>query len=76
MPPTIQTLGISQMPREERIMLVQEIWNTIAAESPPPLLSENQRLELRRRITEDNANPDNVIPWDQVKVQALAQLKT
>jgi putative addiction module component (TIGR02574 family) len=76
MPPSIQTLGISQMPLEERIVLMQEIWNTIAAESPPPLLSESQRLELRRRIAEDNANPDDVIPWDQVKVQALAQLNT
>lgn len=64
------------MTREERIALVQEIWNTIAAESPPPLLSESQRLELRRRIAEDNANPDDVIPGDQVKVQALAQLNT
>ena len=64
MPPTIQTLGISQMTREERIVLVQEIWNTIAAESPPPLLSEPQRLELRRRLAEDNANPDDVIPWN------------
>ena len=75
MPPTVQTLGIDQMSREKRIALVQEIWDTIAAESHPPLLTESQRLELRRRVAEDDASPDDVVPWEQVKAQTLARLK-
>jgi putative addiction module component (TIGR02574 family) len=68
-------LGIDQMSREERLALVQAIWDTIAAESRPPLLSEAHRLELQRRVAEDEANPDDVIPWEQVKAQTLARLK-
>jgi len=71
---TVRTLGIDQMTREQRIALVQEIWNTIAAESPPPLLTESQRTELRRRVAEDDASPDDVIPWEQVKAQTRARL--
>ena len=75
MSPTLQSLGIDRMSREERIELVQEIWDTIAAEPIPPALTEAERLELRHRVDEDNASPDDVVPWDQVKAQALRRLK-
>jgi putative addiction module component (TIGR02574 family) len=70
-----QSLGIDQLPRDQRIALVQEIWDTIAAEPHPPLLTEAQRLELERRVAEDDANPNEVVPWEQVKAQALARLQ-
>lgn len=75
MPTTIQALGIHQLSRDERIELVQEIWDTIAAESPSPLLTESQRSELSRRVEEDDAHPDDVVPWEQVKSQTLARIK-
>ena len=75
MPPTVKSLGIDQLSREQRLALVQEIWDTIAAESGTPLLTESQRLELRRRVAEDDASPDDVIPWEQVKAQTQARLK-
>jgi putative addiction module component (TIGR02574 family) len=75
MVPTVQSLGIDRLSREQRIALVQEIWDTIAAEPTPPLLTEAQRLELQRRVAEDDANPDDVVPWEQVKAQTLARLK-
>jgi putative addiction module component (TIGR02574 family) len=63
------------MSREQRIELVQEIWDAIAAECIPPTLTEEERLELQRRIDEDDSNPDDVVPWEQVKAQALGRLK-
>ena len=74
MSPTIKSLGIDQLSREQRLTLVQEIWETIAAEQNPPLLSEAQRRELERRLAEDEAAPDDVIPWEQVKTQTLGKL--
>jgi putative addiction module component (TIGR02574 family) len=71
---TVKSLGIDRLPREQRLALVQEIWDTIAAEQSPPLLSEAQRQELERRVAQDDAAPDEVIPWEQVKAQALARL--
>ena len=75
MSPTIQSLGIDKLPREQRIALVLDIWDTIAAETGRPLLTEAQRRELERRFADDDANPDDVIPWGQVKRQALSRLK-
>jgi putative addiction module component (TIGR02574 family) len=73
MPPTIESLGIDRLPHEERIALVQAIWDTIAAEPCPPLLTEAQRRELERRVAEDDARPDGVVPWEQVKAQTLSR---
>ena len=70
---TIKSLGIDRLSREQRIDLVRDIWDTIAGEKPPPL-SEAQRDELARRVAEDDATPDDVIPWEQVKAQTLARL--
>lgn len=75
MSPIIQALGIDQMTREQRIALVQEIWDTIAVESSSPLLSEPQRQELRRRVAENDANPDDLVPWEQVKAQTTSKFK-
>lgn len=75
MPPTVRSLGIDQLPRDERLALVQEIWDTIAAELEPPLLTESQRREIERRVAEDDAAPDDVIPWEQVEAETLARLK-
>ncbi len=72
---TVKSLGIDQLPREERLALVQAIWDTIAAEPQPPLLSEAQRQELARRVAEYNAAPDEVIPWEQVRAQTLVRLQ-
>lgn len=48
MSPTVQSLGIDRLSRGQRIALVQEIWNTIAAEVGPPMLTEAQLRELER----------------------------
>lgn len=37
-------------------------------------LSETKRRELERRVAEDDSAPDDVIPWEQVKAEALARL--
>lgn len=73
--PMVQSLGIDRLTRDQRIALVQEIWATIAAEPYQPLLTDAQRQELERRVAEDDANLDDVIPWEQVKAQALSRSK-
>ncbi|MFB2918310.1 MULTISPECIES: addiction module protein [Aerosakkonema] len=58
----ITTLSI-----EERIDLVQAIWESIAAEQAYPNLTEAQRQEIDRRIADYETNPDNVLTWDEIK---------
>ena len=69
----LKSLGIDRLGRDQRLVLVQEIWDIIAAEQPPILLDEKRRHELQRRAAEDDARPEDVIPWEQVKAQTLAR---
>jgi putative addiction module component (TIGR02574 family) len=76
MSPTLTSLGIDRLSVEERLTLVQEIWDSIVADGQRPPLSDAKLKELRRRVAEDDANPDDVIPWEVVKAQALARLQS
>ena len=58
----------------ERIALAQAMWDSVAAQPHPPLLSDAQRQELERRAAEDDASPDEVVPWEVVKADILARL--
>ena len=75
MSPTLEALGIGRLSVEERMFLIREIWDSIAAEPHPPLLSEAQRQELQRRLDDHEANPADVIPWEKVKAEALARFQ-
>jgi len=70
---TLTTLGIDRLTVAERIDLVQKIWDSIADESSQ--MSNAQREELERRADDDDANPDDVIPWEQVRDEARARWK-
>jgi putative addiction module component (TIGR02574 family) len=65
-----QALGIHRLSVKERIALVQEIWDSIAAVPEQLPVTEALRQELERRLTAHQANPRNVIPWEQVKRRA------
>jgi len=75
MPPTLQALGIDRMSVDDRIALAQAIWESISAQPHPSLLTEAQRQELQRRIEDHEANPDDVVPWEQLKAEALARFR-
>ncbi len=74
MTPTMSSLGLDRLTREERLSLVQELWDSIAAESGS-LLTEAQRIELLRRADEADASPEDGIPWEQVKAAARAKFR-
>jgi putative addiction module component (TIGR02574 family) len=58
---------IKSLSIEERIRLVQAIWDSIAAEQTYPKLTAAQKQELDRRINDYEANPDNVMTWEEIK---------
>ena len=71
---SIKSLGIDRLPIEERLALVEEIWNSIATDSAGVPLTEAQRAELQKRIEEDDAHPDDLTSWEQVKAFTLSRL--
>ncbi len=58
---------IKSMSVDDRIHLIQAIWETIVEDQAPPELSEAQKKELSRRIAELDADPNNVLTWEQIK---------
>lgn len=62
-----------KLPIPERIKLVEDIWDSIAADPHALELTPEQEAEIERRIEYNRLNPDDVIPWETVKAEALAR---
>lgn len=60
---------------DDRIRLVQAIWDSIEAESEQLTLTEPQKQELLRRIADHKINPNAVISWEAVKTEARARIR-
>lgn len=61
----LQKLGIDRMSQQERLDLIEEIWETmepLSEEMPPEF-----RQELDRRIDAADTNPEAGIPWEVVR---------
>lgn len=71
---SIKSLGIDRLTVEERLSLVEEIWDSITADRPVLPLSEAQRAELDRRLADDHAHPGEVLAWDDLEASVAARL--
>lgn len=70
---TLESLGIDKMSVNDRIALVQEIWDSIVAEQEQASLTEAQKADLDRRLAAHQENPAAVVSWEQIKAEALAR---
>ena len=52
---------------EERLRIVQIIWDSIAATPATVPITAAERAELDRRIAEDDADPDDVVSWQEAE---------
>jgi putative addiction module component (TIGR02574 family) len=71
---TVKSLGIDRLVLEERLNLVEEIWDTIGAKDEEIPLTGAQRAELERRIAEDDANPLRTVSCEEVEAATLSRL--
>lgn len=66
------TPHFSQLSIAERVELVGDIWDSIAAENAASLmLSESQRQEIQRRLTAHDADSGSAIAWEQARAQVF-----
>jgi putative addiction module component (TIGR02574 family) len=56
-----------QLSIAERIQLVEDLWDSIAAEPAALELTDKQRAELDRRLDDHAANPESGHPWEEVR---------
>ncbi len=67
MVPTLESLGIDRLTVFERVALAKAILESISSDPPPPQLDDSQKQELLRRVAHLKANPDDVVPWEEVR---------
>ncbi len=68
MPPeTVQE--IKKLSIAERILLVEEIWDSIVADQEAVEITAAQRTELDRRLEAYHASKDQGASWDEVKAE-------
>ena len=58
---------ILQLSIDERLDLVEKIWDSITDSDDPLPLTNAQRAELDRRLQAHAQNPDEVETWNEVK---------
>jgi putative addiction module component (TIGR02574 family) len=63
----ISISDILELPIQERIHLVELIWDSVAAIPEAVEISPALKAELEARLAEFEANPDAGYSWDQVK---------
>ncbi len=67
----MKDLGIDRLTVDERLDLMHEIWESVSDEARHGQLNAAQRRELETRLAENRASPDDVVPWEQIKTEAL-----
>lgn len=63
----ISITDILELPIQERIRLVELIWDSVAAVPEAVKVSPALKAELETRFAEFEANPETGYSWDQVK---------
>jgi len=66
---SIPVADILELPVQERIRLVELIWDSIAAFPDAVAVTPELKAELDRRLREFDADPDSGFPWDEVKAR-------
>lgn len=60
---------------DERIDVVQQIWDSVAADTDAVPLTPEQAEELDRRLEEHDRNPEDVVEWSEAEKRIRSNLK-
>lgn len=62
---------LKQLPIAERLQLVEDLWNSIAADAPAAAFPVSPELgaELEERLAEHRSNPDTSRSWEEVRAE-------
>ncbi|MBI2804086.1 MAG: addiction module protein [Planctomycetes bacterium] len=69
---TMESLGLDRLSPDEKLALAGQLWDSVlVAKQPGSFLDDEQRAELRRRIAEAEATPDDYVKWKDVLADTL-----
>ena len=67
--------AVRAWPTEERLRLIEEVWDDLPEEDHPTELTEDLKALLDRRLEALEKNPDAVVPWEIVEARALERFR-
>lgn len=70
---SITAADIAEMPVEDRIQLVHDIWDSIAELPEAVPVPDWHKEELQKRLEEFHQNPNEGSPWSEVKARILGK---
>ncbi len=66
---SIKSLGLDHLTPDERILLAEELWESVSAEFEGIPLTDGQRADLERRLDASRDNPQAGSTWDEVETR-------
>ena len=66
---SVKSLGIDRLSLAERMLLVEEIWDSIAAEAEALEVPQSHKEELDRRLAARDADLHTGSSWEEVKTR-------
>lgn len=69
----ISASEIAEMPIDERIQLVEDIWDSIAESPEAVSVPEWHKEELEKRLDAYHATPTEQTPWSEVREKLLGE---
>jgi putative addiction module component (TIGR02574 family) len=70
---TIKDLGIDKLGVQERLDLIQQIWDSLPEVVFPEDVPEWHKELLARRVAEAEANPGVGVPWREALAEVQAR---
>lgn len=67
MPTLMTSLGIDRLPLNDRFLLIEELWDSIAANPDDVPLTDAQATDLQRRLDAFRDDPKAGSPWEEVR---------
>ena len=67
-------IDIDSLDTEQRLRLIERLWDSLSAKPESIPLTEEQKAELDRRLDEIDAGDTEGIPWDEVMRRVQARL--
>jgi len=55
----------------DKLQLIEDLWDSLSTHPADVPLTEAQADELDRRVADHQRDPNNVIPWEQVRRELL-----
>lgn len=69
MNPSISVDEILTLPADQRLRIVEAIWDSIAAEPDAVPVTEAQKREIEARLEEYRRDPSIAIPWEAARTR-------